>query len=113
LKLLASPAASETLKTKELLKEFLLVDLSIAQLMQARRELKKLPAQLETYSFEPDVLITGGDKIELGAGVVWEVHETPGHSACHVSLFEQKERTLALGDATNRQDTHRAFGSRF
>jgi glyoxylase-like metal-dependent hydrolase (beta-lactamase superfamily II) len=100
LELLASPAASEILKTKELLKEFLLVDLSIAQLMQARRELKKLPAHLDRYSFEPDALIKGGDKIELGAGIVWEVHDTPGHSACHISLYEQKEQTLALGDAT-------------
>ena len=99
LKLLASPVASETLRSKDLLKEFLLVDLSIAQLMQARGELRKLPAHLESYSFEPDSVVKGGDKIELGAGIVWQVHDTPGHSACHISLYEERENFLAIGDA--------------
>jgi len=100
LKLLASPRASETLGSRDLLKEFLLVDLSIAQLMQARGELRKLPVHLESYSFKPDALVKGGDKIELGAGIVWTVHDTPGHSPCHISLYEEKEDTLAIGDAT-------------
>ena len=99
LKLLASPVASEILGSRELLKEFLLVNLSIAQLMQARGELRKLPAQLESYSFEPDSVVKAGDKIDLGAGIVWHVHDTPGHSACHISLFEEKEDFLAIGDA--------------
>jgi glyoxylase-like metal-dependent hydrolase (beta-lactamase superfamily II) len=99
LKLLASPVASEILTSKELLKEFLLVDLSIAQLMQARGELRKLPVQLESYSFKPDSVVRAGDKIELGAGIVWTVHDTPGHSACHISLYEEKEDFLAIGDA--------------
>ena len=99
LKLLASPVASETLRSKDLLKEFLLVDLSIAQLMQARGELRKLPAHLESYSFEPDSVVKGGDKIELGAGIAWQVHDTPGHSACHISLYEERENFLAIGDA--------------
>jgi glyoxylase-like metal-dependent hydrolase (beta-lactamase superfamily II) len=100
LKLLASPVASATLRSRELLKEFLLVDLSIAQLMQARREIKKLPAQLDRYSFEPDTVVREGDRIDLGKGIVWGVLDTPGHSACHISLYEEGERTLALGDAT-------------
>ena len=100
LKLLASSVGSETLRSKELLKEFLLVDLSIAQLMQAKGELNKLPAHLESYCFEADSIVKGGDKIDLGAGIVWEVHDTPGHSACHISLYEQKEETLVIGDAT-------------
>ena len=100
LKLLASPVGSETLRSKELLKEFLLVDLSIAQLMKARGELKKLPVQLESYCFEADSVVKSGDKMDLGAGIVWEVHNTPGHSACHISFYEQKEDTLVIGDAT-------------
>ena len=100
LKLLASSAGSETLRTKELLKEFLLVDLSIAQLMRARGELKRLPVQLEGYCFEADSVVKEGDRIDLGAGIVWEVHDTPGHSACHISLYEEKEGSLVIGDAT-------------
>jgi glyoxylase-like metal-dependent hydrolase (beta-lactamase superfamily II) len=100
LKLLASPVGSETLRTKELLKEFLLIDFSIAQLMKAKGELRKFPAHLESYSFDADSVVKAGDKIELGGGIVWEVHDTPGHSACHISLYEGKEDTLVVGDAT-------------
>ena len=100
LKLLASPRASETIKSKDLSKEFLLVDLSIAQLMKARGELKKLPASLECYCFETDEIVKGGDRIDLGAGIVWKVYDTPGHSACHISLYEDNGNTLAIGDAT-------------
>jgi 2-aminobenzoylacetyl-CoA thioesterase len=100
LKLLASSVASQTLISKELLKEFLLVDLSIAQLMQARGELETLPAQLETYSFQPDSIVKEGDTIDLGAGIMWKIYDTQGHSGCHISLCEEKEQTLALGDAT-------------
>ena len=100
LKLLASPVGSKILVSKELLKEFEVVDLSIAQLMRAKAELKNFPAPLKTYSFQVDNQIKEGDRIELGAGIVWEVIETPGHSPCHLSLFEHKERTLNIGDAT-------------
>jgi glyoxylase-like metal-dependent hydrolase (beta-lactamase superfamily II) len=31
---------------------------------------------------------------------VWQVYETPGHSPCHLSLLEEKEKTLVVGDAT-------------
>ena len=100
LKLLASPPGLDTLRTKELLKEFLLVDFSIAQLMMARGELRNFPAQLDSYSFEADSIVKGGDRIELGNGIVWEIHDTPGHSPCHISLYERNEDTLVIGDAT-------------
>src|SRR4030042_1576661 len=99
-KLLASSVASETLRSKELLKEFLLVDLGIAQLMKAKGEIERFPAPLERYCFEADSTVKEGDRIDLGAGIVWEVHDTPGPSACHISLYEGKEETLLIGDAT-------------
>ena len=100
LKLLASSVCSETLRSKELLKEILLVDLGITQLMKAKGEIETFPAPLERYCFETDSAVKEGDRIDLGAGIVWEVHDTPGHSACHISLYEGKEETLVIGDAT-------------
>ncbi len=99
-KLLASSAGSETLRSKELLKEFLLVDLGIAQLMKAKGEIERFPATIDRYCFEPDAVVKEGDRIDLGAGIVWNVHDTQGHSPCHISLYEEKEGTLAIGDAT-------------
>ncbi len=100
LKLMSSPVGAEILKTKELFKEFLMVDLSIAQLMKVRAEVDRLPAPLENYGFEVDTVIQEGDRIELGAGIVWQVLDTPGHSPCHVSLYGEKEDILVAWDAT-------------
>jgi glyoxylase-like metal-dependent hydrolase (beta-lactamase superfamily II) len=99
-KLLASATAAKILKKEELFNEFIVVDASIAQLMKTKNEIDQLPPFLNDYSFEVDTIVKEGDTIDLGAGIVWRVHETPGHSPCHVSYFEEKQGTLAIGDAT-------------
>ena len=100
LKLVASAPAARVLNTSEMYNEFLLVDLGIAQLMKAKGEIEGMPAIPETYRFEVDLVVKGGDTIELGDGIVWEIIDTPGHSACHISAYERKEGTLVVGDAT-------------
>jgi len=100
IKVLASPVAAEIFKKKEWINDFILNDTGIAQLMKAKEEIDKLPPALKDYSFEVDRTVREGDKIELGNGLVWDVYETPGHSPCHLSLFEEAEGTLVVGDAT-------------
>lgn len=100
IKLLASPIGSKILGKADLFKQFQLVDLGIAQLMKAKAEIQTLPEPVKEYSFRVDATLKEGDCIDLGAGIVWHVYETPGHSPCHIALFEEKERTLALGDTT-------------
>ena len=100
LKLVASAAAARILNTSELYNEFLLVDLGIAQLMKAKGEIGGMPSVPEDFRFEVDLVVKGGDTIELGDGIVWEIIDTPGHSPCHISAYEKKEGTLAVGDAT-------------
>lgn len=100
IKLLASPIAATILKKKELINELILCDTGIAQLMKAKEEIAELPPVLEEYSFEVDSTVKEGDKIDLGSGIVWDIYETPGHSPCHLSLFEEAEGTLVVGDAT-------------
>ncbi len=100
IKLLASITGAKTLKRKELFREFQLTDLGIAQLMKAKSEIRSLPKSIKAYNFNVDSTIQEGDKIDLGEDISWTVHETPGHSPCHVSFFEEKEGILALGDST-------------
>lgn len=100
IKLLASPVGKQTLVRTELFKQFLLVDLGIAQLMKAKSEIDALPDPVRNYTFTVDSTVEEGDTIDLGQGIVWHVYETPGHSPCHLSLLEEKEKTLAIGDAT-------------
>ena len=99
-KVVASPAAAETLCKEEMLKPFLYVDRSIGEIMKAKGEIEELPPAPEEYNFEVDWAVEEGDKIDLGTGIVWTVYHTPGHSPCHMALFEEKERTLVIGDTT-------------
>ena len=100
IKVLASPVAAEIFKKKEWINDFILNDTGIAQLMKAKEEINRLPPALKDYTFEVDRTVREGDNIELGKGLVWDVYETPGHSPCHLSLFEEAEGTLVVGDAT-------------
>jgi glyoxylase-like metal-dependent hydrolase (beta-lactamase superfamily II) len=100
LKIAASPLAIKLLKSEKMVKEFIGVDSTIAQIMISKGEIAAMPPQLEYYSFEVDQVIEEGDRIDLGSGIIWTVYDTPGHSACHISLFEEKERTLMIGDAS-------------
>ncbi len=100
IKLLTSSVGAKILSKTELFKQFQLVDLGIAQLMKAKAEIHALPEPIKDYTFKVDSLVKEGDRIDLGAGIAWGVYETPGHSPCHIALFEESEKTLALGDTT-------------
>ncbi len=100
LKVIAGPIAAKILSKEAMIKEFLWVDQKIAELMKAREEIAEVPPTLEDYTFEVDRVVEEGDKIELGAGVSWTVYFSPGHSPCHIALYEEKEDTLVLGDTT-------------
>ncbi len=100
LKIVASAPGAKILNTRALYNEFLLVDLGIAQLMRAKSEIDEIPATPENYRFEADLLVKGEDTIDLGDNVKWEIIDTPGHSPCHISAYEETEQTLVVGDAT-------------
>ena len=100
IKLLSSSMGKQTLARTELFKQFLLIDLGIAQLMKAKSEIDALPDPVKDYTFTVDSVVQEGDRIDLGGGIVWRVYETPGHSPCHLSLLEEKEKILVVGDAT-------------
>jgi glyoxylase-like metal-dependent hydrolase (beta-lactamase superfamily II) len=100
IKLLTSPTGAKILAKRELFKQFQLIDLGIAQLMKAKAEINALPEPIKEYTFKVDSVVQEGDSIDLGAGIVWHIYDTPGHSPCHIALFEEKEKTLVLGDVT-------------
>ncbi len=100
IKLLVSSPGAKILGRTELFKQFQLIDLGIAQLMKAKEEVGALPESIKDYVFKVDSVVKEGDRIDLGAGIVWHIYDTPGHSPCHITLFEEKEKTLALGDVT-------------
>jgi glyoxylase-like metal-dependent hydrolase (beta-lactamase superfamily II) len=100
LKIAASSLAAKLLKSQRMIKEFRENDRTISEIMIKKGEIVELPPELEHYVFEVDKVLEEGDRLELGSGIVWTIHHTPGHSPCHISLYEEKEGTLAIGDAT-------------
>ena len=100
IKILASPLATKLLKNEKTINDFIEVDRSISEIMLNKSEISEYPAELEKYEFHIDRQIEEGDMIDLGSGIIWTVYNTPGHSACHISFYEDKEKTLMIGDAT-------------
>jgi len=100
LKILASSRGANALSSEGTLKEFLVVDGNIAKLMKGKGEITELPPPLTNYNFEVDTIVDEGDRIDLGSGIGWTVYNVPGHSPCHIALYEEKEDTLIIGDTT-------------
>jgi glyoxylase-like metal-dependent hydrolase (beta-lactamase superfamily II) len=104
LKVVASPVGEKLLTRlvtkEEALKEFLEVDRSIIRIMLSKGEIDAVPPELDSYTFGVDMVVKEGDRLDLGSGVSWTVYDTPGHSPCHISLHNEGEGTLVIGDAT-------------
>jgi glyoxylase-like metal-dependent hydrolase (beta-lactamase superfamily II) len=54
-----------------------------------------VPAGIVVRPWRPDVLVSGGEKIEI-AGIEFDVHAVPGHSPAHVAYYA--DRNLFSGD---------------
>jgi glyoxylase-like metal-dependent hydrolase (beta-lactamase superfamily II) len=70
------------------------------KIMVKKGEIESVPEPLESYDFSVDEVIGDGDTIDLGGGISWTVYSIPGHAPCQIALYEPKERTLVIGDAT-------------
>jgi glyoxylase-like metal-dependent hydrolase (beta-lactamase superfamily II) len=100
LEVVAGQVAAKLLNSEGMLREFVPMDRTLAKIMLAKGEITELPPELENYAFEADIVVKEGDRIDLGSGIAWTVYDTPGHSPCHISLYEESEGTLIIGDAT-------------
>ncbi len=104
IKVIGGSVAAKLLKREEAVKEFLQVDNSINENLLIRGEISEWPTVLDNYAFEVDRTIQDTEQIDLGGGIVWTAYETPGHSPCHLSYFNQGEGILVIGDATGLYD---------
>src|SRR4030043_843636 len=103
-KVIGGAVAAKLLKREEAVKEFLQVDNSINENLLIRGEIDEWPPELENYTFDVDQVISEGEKIDLGSGIIWTAYETPGHSSCHVSYHNPSEGVVVVGDATGLFD---------
>jgi len=56
-------------------------------------------------TFVPDVVLAGGERIELDAGVSLRVIHTPGHASNHLCYLLEEEKTLFTGDQVMQSST--------
>jgi 2-aminobenzoylacetyl-CoA thioesterase len=96
----ASPIAVKLLQEKTVIKDHVAMEKVRTKILLAKGEVKE-PIVIEEHPvFNVDVIAKEGDVIDLGSGVKWTVCETPGHSPCHTSYYEEAEKIVSIGDAT-------------
>lgn len=100
LKVVASSLAAKLLKNQETIENFRTMDRTLAEIMLSKGEIAQLPDSADDYVFEVDSIVHEGDRLELGKGIVWKIYDAPGHSPCHIALYEEGEEIVAIGDAT-------------
>ena len=79
---LGSPAEPTIPAVRRFLKDFLPADKMICDILKEKGDIQEMPPALEKYDFEVNTVLSEGEKIELGEGIVWTVFNTPGHSPC-------------------------------
>lgn len=104
IKILGGSVTEKIFKKERFLKDFLPADKMICDILKDKGDIHEMPPVLEKYAFEVDQVVSEGEKIELGKGISWVVFNTPGHSPCHISLFEEKEKSFAIGDISGYFD---------
>ena len=104
LKVMTGSLGAEFLQKDTFVQEFLPQDRMIADILLERGAITAHPSPLDAYNFKADRILEEGDDIDLGAGIVWHVLHTPGHSPCHISLVEEREHTMVIGDMTGYFD---------
>jgi glyoxylase-like metal-dependent hydrolase (beta-lactamase superfamily II) len=107
LKLVAGQVAARLLKSEEMVKEFIRVDNIITEILLIKGDIAEWPPELENPVFDVDLVVKEGDRLDLGSGIVWAVYETPGHSSCHISFYNESEGILVIGDASGLYDPER------
>ena len=100
IKVVASSVAANLLKVEDMIKEHVVMEQTRAKILMAKGEITWPVSIIEKPVFNIDIIVNEEDKIDLGSGVKWRVFETPGHSPCHTSYYEESEGILAIGDAT-------------
>ncbi len=107
LKVLGGSIAAEQLKKEEAVQEIIRMDSVITEIEMIKGHIAEWPPEFVDPNFEVDTVLKEGDKLDLGSGIVWTMYDTPGHSPCHTSLYNESQGILVIGDATGLYDSEK------
>lgn len=109
IRVVAGDKAPRVLANEKVVRQFISMDQSIADIMYEKGEIPFLPEKHEQFSLPLDEFVVENDSIDLGGGVCWTAYTVPGHSPGHIAWREEREEILAIGDTigfyTPEQDT--------
>ena len=100
LKIVGSQKAADSLKKEVTIKSVVFMNRTLTGIALRKGEITSEVPDPASYEYSVDIVVGDNDKIDLGNGIVWTVIETPGHSPCHTSYYEDKDSVLTIGDAT-------------
>jgi len=104
IKVLGSKTGEKIFNNPNFIKEFHAIDKMLTEINLQKGDIHIAPEEMPEYRFKIDSVISEGDIIELGNGIRWSIFNTPGHSPCHLSFFEEKEQNISVGDSTGYFD---------
>lgn len=104
IKVLGSETGKKQFNNDNFVKEFMETDKMLTEILLEMGEIPTPPEGMSEYRFKIDRVVSEGDIIDLGNDIRWRVLDTPGHSPCHLSFFEEKEQCISTGDATGYFD---------
>lgn len=107
IKVITGSVGAKLLQSEEMSKEYVKLERIISEILLIKNEIDEWPVVPENPVFHADMVVSEGDKIDLGGGISWSVFETPGHSPCHLSYYNDKEKIVIIGDATGLYDFER------
>lgn len=107
IKVIAGPVAAKLLQGEQMVKEYVKLESTISEILLIKNEIEEWPVVPENPVFNVDIIVNEGDRIDLGNGVGWSVYETPGHSPCHLSYYNDSDEVIIIGDATGLYDFER------
>ena len=99
LKCIATPTAKKILSDERTIKQFKGMDMLISEILKSKSIINDIPEALDEYDFSVDIEIEEDSRFDLGDGISWSTSPIPGHTNCQTAFFEDKEKTLAIGDA--------------
>jgi 2-aminobenzoylacetyl-CoA thioesterase len=104
--LLACAEISEAFGNEKVMSGFAGLDRFISEKLQNFGETNTPAPATDSAPFKIDRILAEGETIDLGSGIRWTVCKIPGHSPCQTAFFEEKERTLVVGDAAGLYFPH-------
>lgn len=97
--LVASAEAKRVLGKSKVIQNFFAQDQKMSEVLQAEGLIPELPVLTPPDTIGVDMVITGGENIDLQGGLRLQVLDAQGHSPCGLAFYLPQDRVMFVADA--------------